>query len=252
MTLNHQALRQAAAMAFSAEVKRAFGEEGEVCFRRLLDSIHLFFREVPPEGAPPTFVFLYQVLGDADTGIDGPTEGIAVSVGVEHLAGYRQRISDTVVIVVRVRGDGLYDLAASEEAPSLEGLSTVSLVFVNEGGVDRFVIGGKSMTLPTLAPGARSNFAVPTVAELDDALERYRQVAAFASCPTLAEVWEEGVDGPRLVFRNKPEATMRESLQWFLSVRVDGASVRPEHNTDESKPVDLVVDWFSSKERALI
>ena len=46
---------------------------------------------------------------------------------------------------------------------------------------------------------------------------------------------------------------MRRSLEWFLNTSISGdVSVRPEHNTDETKPVDLIVNWFGSKMRALI
>ena len=238
-------------MAFSTHARNTFGEEGEACLGRLLDGVRAFFRAVPPDGLSTTFVFVCWVAGHK---VDEMTKGlnlIASAVDVGNLAGHRQRIEDASVLVIHVGRNGRYDLAEGTPPP-LDALSEASLVFVNEEGVDRIVIGGRSTTMPQLAVGAASNFAVTTVAELDEALERYRQEAANVSCPILAEVWEGGRDGPRLVFRNKPEATMRRSLGWYLSVRVDGASVRPEHNTDESKPVDLVVDWFGSNQRALI
>ena len=239
-------------MAFSTDAHDAFGKAGEACLPRFLDRIRAFFQAVPPDALPTTFVFAYRVTGSSLKGLIGPTEGIATSVAVDSLAGHKQRMETASVVLVEVKGDGHYELAAAAKPPPLEPLSEVSLVFVNENGVDRFIIGGKSKTMPKLTSGARSNFAVATVAELDEALEKYRQVAADVSCPILAKAWEEGRHGPRLVFRNKPEATMRESLHWFLSVKVEGVTVRPEHNTDESKPVDLIVDWFGSKQRALI
>ena len=107
--------------------------------------------------------------------------------------------------------------------------------------------------MPALTTGAASNFAVATISDLEEALDRYRLEAAEASCPILEEVWIGGRNGHRLIFKNRPEATMRRSLERFLNTRIRGdVSVRPEHNTDESKPVDLIVNWFGSKVRALI
>ena len=240
-------------MGFSNDAREAFGEEGEACLDRLLDGVRLFFQSVPPDGLSTTFVFVCWVAGNDLNTMEGGMEPIATSVGVGNLPGYRQRIEDAPVVVVEVRSDGRYDLAGVTTAPALEVLSERSLVFINEDGIDRFVIGGRTMTLPPLAVGVRSNYAVPTVSSLDEALESYRQHAANVSCPILAEVWEGGRDGPRLVFCNKPEATMRRSLGWFLSARVEGdVCVRPEHNTDESKPVDLTIDWFGPRQRVLI
>ena len=240
-------------MGFSSDARDAFGEKGEDCLRQLLDCVRTFFQVVPPDGLSTTFVFVYWVRGNGGGTEDGMRR-IATSVDRGNLAGYRSRLEGAPVVVVGVRSDGRYDLDAVSTPPPLEALSKRSLVFVNEnGGVDRVFIGGRSTTLPTLAIGARSNFAVATVSNLREALESYRQLAAHVKCHILAEVWEGGRDGPRLVFRNKPEATMRRSLESFLGVKIEGdVSVRPEHNTDESKPVDLVVDWFGSKQRALI
>ena len=254
VTLNLEAVREVVeSMRFSSDARDAFGEEGAACLRHLLDGVRAFFQAVPPDGLSTTFVFVCWVEGYEVDGVDERMERIASSVGVGNLAGYRQRLEDASVVVIGVQSEGRYDLAAVTTAPPLDVLSERSLVFVNEDGVDRFVIRGRSTTLPPLAIGARSNFAVATVSNLEEALESYRQLVADLSCPILAEVWEGGRDGPRLVLRNKPEATMRGSLGWFLGVKMEGdVCVRPEHNTDESKPVDLVVDWFSSKQRALI
>lgn len=253
VTLNHQAVQKVASMAFSTDARNAFGEEGEACLRVLLNSVRAFFQAVPPDGLPTTFVFVYRVPGHGVDEVEEGMERFATSLGLVDLPGYRRLMEDASVIVIDVRGDGRYDLAATTTTPSLEPLSERSLVFVNEEGAERFVIGGRSRTMPQLATGGRSNFAVRTVADLDDALERYRREAAEVSCPILAEVWEGGRDGPRLVFRNRPEAAMRRSLERFLTTAMSGdVSVRPEHNTDETRPVDLVVDWFGVKLRALI
>ena len=240
-------------MVFRTDARNAFGEEGAACLDRLLNAVREFFRAIPPDQLSTTFLFAYP-MGDADVGeMDAAMSRIATSLGVDDLPTYRRRMEDASAVVIEVRRDGGYDLATATTIPSLERLSERSLVFVNEDGIDRFVIGGRSSTMPKLLTGARSNFAVATVGDLEEALERYRRDAAYVSCPILDKVWEGGRDGPRLVFKNRPEATMRRSLERFLSTRIRGdVSVRPEHNTDETRPVDLVVNWFGSKLRALI
>lgn len=51
-----------------------------------------------------------------------------------------------------------------------------------------------------------------------------------------------GVDGPRLVLVNRPESIMRDSLIQALQLVLRDANARPEHNTDETKPVDVRVE----------
>ena len=240
-------------MKFSADARDVFGEEGGICLGRLLNGVREFFSVVPPDGLSTTFVFVCWLEGDGLDPLRDGVDVIATSIEVGNVPGYRRHIEDSPVVMVGVRGGNQFDLGLGSGTPSLEELSERALVFVNAGGVDRFVIGGRSTTMPALAVGVHSNFAVPTVASLDEALERYRREAANVACPILAQAWEGGRDGPRLVFANKPESKMRESLGWFLRVRMEeDVCVRPEHNTDDSRPVDLSVDWFGRKQRALI
>ena len=251
--LSLQAVQKAAAMIFWHDARDVFGEDGVTCLKNLLNSIRVFFQAVPPDQMATTFIFVRRVRGDGVDGIGDGMERIATALSVDDLAGHKKRMEDASAILIDVRNDGSFDLFALMVTPSLEALSQTSLVFVNRDGVDRFLIGGRSRMMPTLATGAPSNFAVATVADLEEALEKYRQVAENVSCPILENVWIGCRGGHRLVLRNKPESTMRRSLEWFLNTRIRGdVSVRSEHNTDESKPVDIIVNWFGSKMRALI
>lgn len=251
--LDHIAIQQAATMMFWTDARAVFGEAGSSGLSRLLNSIREVFRMIPPDQMSTAFVFVYPLcgLGVAESG--GATEHVASGVSAEDLPGYRRRIEDAPAILILVRDDGRYDLIVPLNVPSVEDLSERSLVFLNENGIDQFIIGRRMRMMPRFVIGAASNFAVATVGDLDEAFERYRRDASEVSCPILAEVWVGGRDGHRLVFKNRPEAAMRRSLERFLSNRMKGdVSVRAEHNTDESRPVDLVVNWFGSKMRALI
>lgn len=254
MSLDQEAVQRAAAMIFWADVRDVFGEEGVVSLKNMLNSIREFFQAIPPDQMATTFVFICRIQESETEGLEWEgMERFATALSRDSLFGHRRRMEGASSILIEVRSDGRYDLATSAELPSLEAMSYSSIVFMNQDGMDRFYFGGRSKTMPALATGAVSNFAAATVGDLDEALERYRQVAAEVSCPVLQHVWIGGRNGHRLVFMNKPEATMRRSLEWFLNTSIAGdVSVRPEHNTDETKPVDLIVNWFGSKMRALI
>lgn len=240
-------------MAFWSDASDAFGEQGPAGLRRLMNSIREFFRVIPPEGLSTTFVFMQRVSDSTPASVGASAVQVAAWLAPDDIPGYRQRIEAASVVVIQVEDDGRYTLAEAKETPPLEPLSERALVFVNEDGRDRFVIGGRSKEMPQLVTGARSNFAVPTVSGLEEALRKYGRQAANVSCPILAEAWVGGRDGARLVFRNRPEAYMRRSLELFLMTRIaEDVSVRPEHNTDETRPVDLLVTWFRAKQKVLI
>ena len=249
--LNETGVREAASLIFRADAQRAFSSEGVECLERLLNGVREFFRAVPPDGLPTVFIFVCPLAGRAKVGDD--PDWFATSRGYNDLLGFRQRIEAAGIFVVGVRADGRYDLATPQTLPPLESWSQQSIVFVNEEAAERFIIDGLTKPMPSLVTGARSNFAVATVIDLEEALERYRPVAANVTCPILEKAWAGGRGGPRLVFRNRPESMMRNSLRWFLQTSMSGdVSVRAEHNTDETKPVDIVVNWFGANTRALI
>lgn len=103
-----------------------------------------------------------------------------------------------------------------------------------------------------VSPILASNFANATLNSLEEAFSRYKEFALETKCRILANVWEGGVDGPRLVLVNRPESIMRDSLIQALQLVLRDANARPEHNTDETKPVDIRVEWFASGAAALI
>ena len=176
-----------------------------------------------------------------------------IECGASTLAQARSVICEAEVIIIQVLASQRYRLSTVDETPTITDLSNQAIILFNQYGTDRFFIGDRKNTMPKLISCARSNFSAPTISTLNDALEQYKKMAANVTCLILADVWIGGQDGPRLVFINKPEATMRKSLYNFLSSRLLGdVTVRQEHNTDENKPVDLSVNWFGQALRALI
>lgn len=93
--------------------------------------------------------------------------------------------------------------------------------------------------------------ATPTFATLEEALGYYvRQNRVPEQCAHLQSMWREE---QRLGLIEKPEKLMRRSLLQALTYAVGGdATVRPELNQSETKPVDIEVSWWGMKRSALI
>lgn len=93
-----------------------------------------------------------------------------------------------------------------------------------------------------------SAFAVPTFSSLESALARY--AADFARFGELGEIRNVWRDQKRLMFRRRPEETMRRALETHLvsSLReTRDIEVRPESNVDESHPVDIRVSFTNNR-----
>ena len=185
MSLNQEAVQRAAAMIFWTDVREIFGEDGVASLKKMLNSIREFFQAIPPDQMSTAFVFVCRI-GDSDADeIEEGMERFATALSRDNLFGHRKRMEDASSILVDVRSDGHYDLIASAKVPPLETMSHKSIVFINQDGMDRFYFGGRSKAMPALATGAASNFAVATVGDLEEALEKYRRVAAEVTCPIL-------------------------------------------------------------------
>jgi hypothetical protein len=117
---------------------------------------------------------------------------------------------------------------------------------------EQIVTPGGAHTVPRLG-NFPSYFAVPYFLDLRESLVRYGTISVRqAQCDIFRTTWRESA---RLVFVNKPEATMRRSLQQYLraSLRAHGPiQVMPEQNVNETKPVDIKVTWTASNRVALI
>ena len=90
----------------------------------------------------------------------------------------------------------------------------------------------------------------PTFTRLEQALDRYTRLNRIPTqCAHLASTWR---DEKRLAFAPKPEHLMRRSLLLALSYALEGATVRPEQNQSETRPVDIEVTWWDSRRSAII
>jgi len=100
------------------------------------------------------------------------------------------------------------------------------------------------------SPDSDSYFAIQTYKDLDLALEDYKtKVARHSECGYLKDIW---VDANKIFFKPKPEHMLRDSLTYFLKIRLRNTEVRPEQIVDTSHPVDIKVTWTLASHLALI
>ena len=247
--LNLQAIQRAAVMIFWKDAREVFGEHGVTCLKGLLNSIREFFQAVPPDQLSTTFIFIHRMRDDGVNEIEDGMERIATALSLDSLAGHRKRMEDASAILIDVRKDGRFDLVAPTVTPSLETLSQTSLVFVNKGGVDRFFIGGRSSIMPQLAPGAPSNFAVATVADLEEALEKYRQVAENVSCPILEHIWIGCRKWPSIGTTEQARVNYAPITRVVLEYKNPGrrlCSLRTQHRRVETGRYHCQLVWFEN------
>lgn len=136
-------------------------------------------------------------------------------------------------------------------AVDVNQLSASAIVYTFDGS-DHFVTPDSVIDLPASST-FDSIFATPTFVDLQNALDHYKVHLALRSrCRILRSCWD---DADRLVLCNRPESTMRDSLENFLVGTLRGGhvkEVRPEQPVDGSRPVDLKITWSFTNRIAYI
>jgi hypothetical protein len=250
--INMENVRQLVAKAYLAHARAAFGDAGAQGIISLLDGVKLIFQRCPAERVPGTLTVL---LGIGAT----PLAPAIQALGTPRLETDYAEVGKFILAstagthaVVEIASDGKFHLLALAIDPDLKALAQNALVYRFDGSAERILAKDHEDFVPSVSPLLKSNFSVPTITSLEDAFEFYRGYVLESKCRVLKEVWEGGVDGPRLVLVNRPEARMRDSLTQALEILLRDATVKPEQNTDETKPVDIRVNWFASGAIALI
>jgi len=155
---------------------------------------------------------------------------------------------DTLTIEVQ---ENLDVLVSVDFAPQIEPLRANAIVY-QRIGTNESILGKTEQKTLKQPPNSESYFSIQTYKDLDVALEDYKVKVArsTAMCPELKTIW---FDDNRIFLKPKPEHLMRNSLTYFLKLRLrTAAEVRPEQVVDESHPVDIKVTWEYSTNLALI
>ncbi len=252
MKISPDAIRAVVNVDVSRRARESFGESGVDAALFLIDKLKLFFQRVPPESIVGTLIVV-EPVNDRELEIV-PADGVGVRCfgELDDLINTDVCPSRGQTLVVQFR-DNEIRTSRSCATFDINVWCKKAIIYRYRDRSEWFDFPVESQRVTPLSASLPSNFCEPTAASLDEALDAYERMARTSHCNLLRDVWYMGGDGPRLVFTNKPEHIMRRSLQNHLSSRLaKGTNVRPEQNTDESHPVDLRVDWFSSTMTALI
>jgi hypothetical protein len=253
MTLfSHENIQALVAEAYLPHAKLAFGDAGEQGIRTLLDSVKLVYQRCPPERLPGTLTVVVGIGASPATpaiGIYGNASSCSTYDEVGH---FLVANAEGTSAIVEASADGTFRMLALGTDIDLKFLAQTALIYRFDGDSERILAKEHEDHVRRVSPLLKSNFAAPTFSGLEDALKYYNGFVAESKCRLLKEVWEGGVDGPRLILVNKPESIMRDSLAQALELILRDATVKPEQNTDETKPVDIRVNWFASGAVALI
>ncbi|MFY1652161.1 hypothetical protein ACN27J_14850 [Solwaraspora sp. WMMB762] len=115
-------------------------------------------------------------------------------------------------------------------------------------GKEELFLDGNSWTVPDI--GWPCSLGVPTYLRLEACLTRYVKLTRRPDyCAHIAKSWR---DAKRIGFLPKPEQHLRRSLHLALHYALEGAVVRQEQRQDESKPVDIEVNWLDMRSGAII
>lgn len=238
--------------AYLSHAQSAFGEPGADAIKALLNSVKLIYQRCPPESLSGTMTV---VVGVEATPL---TPAIAVLGALKRTTDYAE-IGRFLVdcpsgshAVIEIASDGSFRYLSLSQDLDLTAIAQSAVVYRFDGDSERILAKQFEDFILSVSPLLKSNFAVPTLHKLEDAFDFYSRYVLETKCRILKDVWEGGVDGPRLVLVNKPEARMRDSLAQALELVLRDATVKPEQNTDETKPVDIRVNWFASGATALI
>lgn len=238
--------------AYLPHAQAAFGAAGVDGIKTLLDTVRLIFQRCPPERLPGT---LSVVFGLNATPLAPAISSLgAAQVCIDHAFVGRRLVESPIGsnAVVEIASDGTLRFLIVTAEIDLKKLARDSLVYRFDGPAERILAKHFEDFVPAVSPILKSNFASPTLSGLEEALRYYGDYALETNCRILKDVWEGGVDGPRLILVNKPEARMRDSLSQALELLLRDVTVKPEQNTDETKPVDIKINWFASGASALV
>lgn len=232
---NIELMQRLAADDFVARLVARYGDDN---VQSLLESVQDVFTYLAPESLTTDFV-IFLPLSDATIPLDQGKTILKSELAALDPPPQAIAIADASSVVC------WFDAVDTCE------LATSAVVYTFDGS-DHFVLPDEVIDLPA-SPIIQSIFAQPTFVELQDALDHYKVSLALRSrCQILRSCWD---DDKRLVLRNRPESTMRDSLETFLVGTLRGLGqieVRPEQAVDHSHPVDLKVTWSFSNRIAYI
>jgi hypothetical protein len=230
--------------AYEPMVQSVFGDAGVDSVFRIMEIVRTLYKHVEPERIQGE-VIIFEVMRTADA----TPSPILPEPAVDFAGLANQLVKDLILEVAR---DGRVYLRPLHESAIPTELAKKAVVYWYKAGSEAFLAGSQTKVVTRYDPAARSQFCVPTLANLREALQHYAvENVRESTCYIFERVWR---DQNRLFLEAKPEANMRRSLTQFLRNRIGGDhDVIPEQNVDESHPVDIrITPKFSNNRMMLI
>lgn len=223
-------------------ISSAFGKEGVEAAFLLMETAKSLYRHLELERVGGRIVIFktIEALQAAQPAFTGPT------------ADFPSLANRTIdELFIELDGNGNPYLRQSLPFP-LEQLAQSAVVYHWHANREEFMAGNERKDVIRLDCAARSQFAVPTLATLREALQRYAvENVRESTCYIFNEAWSNKEH--RIFLKAGPEATMRNSLTQFLRNRIGSDhEVWPEQNVDESHPVDIQVKPRFTSNRVML
>jgi hypothetical protein len=217
-------------------VRDVFGDEGVDAAFQVMETVKSLYKHVEPERVSGRLI-IYRVVHPHDAAPIPPPIGPAAD-----FATFANLPIDDLIL--EVASDGRPYRRTVPDATA-EELARNAVVYHWRAGQEEFLAGDDRKAVPRFDQAARSQFAVPTFADLREALQRYAtENVRESTCYIFRRAW---YDRNRLFLKAEPEGIMRDSLTLFLRNRMGAEhDVEPEQKVNETRPVDIRVTPVSA------
>jgi hypothetical protein len=246
MQFDPDRVREYVQSLYMTKIVLVYGDEGIAALTHVMEYLRKLFQFLAADSIHGSLI----VYKSIDSASMIHPEWASIS-SLEHITP-EGPFEESSILNIECCADGTLKYSKNVEL-DLGALSQRAIVYLYSNRQDTIYIKGNAEPIFNLCPAYASLFCVPTYSLIKDALEDYkRRSIRTSNCPIFSECWYSGRHGPRLFFKQKPEATMRRSLANFLGNVLRDADVGQEQNVDESHPVDIRVTWIGNNQRGLI
>lgn len=220
----------------------AFGDAGVDAIFDVMEMAKSLYKHVEPERITGKVIIYKTIITQGNTPATLPAGS-----PVDFASLANQSCTDLVLEV----GSNGRAYRPTQVVTQLENLAANAVVYYFQNGSEEFLAGTKRIPVIRIDSSARSQFSIPTLSNLREALQHYeRENIRESTCYLFRQAWQ---DDNRLFFKAKPEAKMRDSLTQFLRNRIGGDhDVWPEQIVDESHPVDIRVQPKFTNNRLML
>ena len=241
--IDHENLRKLANQLPTYVAVSTFPEEGEAAIKAVLRICAQVFKAIDPSqlGGPVV------VFSQAHTSSGANRSRARRLFSINQVQEF---VETGFMLEVDISTKELW-LWQGQPPVDVQEIRANGVVFLHEGGTEKYLIADKEISLEKVFPGKQSIYSPPNYANLNQALAYYQtRVVRQSDCPILKHIW---YDEKKLFLKEKPEDTIQQSLAKFLRFTLrDDAEVMREQNVDTSHPVDIRVTFQFTNRVALI